>query len=81
MMTRTARGHTGRPLEASPLEVASYALVPLAALARVFAPLAAPQWYLAAVVASGLLWTAAFVLFVLKFWPILLRPRIDGRSG
>lgn len=81
MMTRTARGHTGRPLESSPLEVASYALIQLAALARVFVPLVVPQWYLAAVVASGLLWAAAFGLFVLKFWPILLRPRTDGRSG
>jgi uncharacterized protein involved in response to NO len=80
MMTRTARGHTGRALEASPLEVTSYTLIQLAALARVFIPLVVPQWYLAAVVASGLLWVTAFVLFVLKFWPILLRPRIDGRS-
>ena len=81
MMTRTARGHTGRALEASPLEVASYTLIQLAALVRVFIPLLVPQWYFAAVVASGLLWAVAFVLFVLKFWPILLRPRIDGRSG
>lgn len=81
MMTRVARGHTGLPLEAGGLEVAAYALIQVAAVARVGLPLLVPQWYLAAVVASGMLWAAAFVLFVVKFWPILTRPRVDGRSG
>ena len=81
MMTRTARGHTGRPLEAGKLEIACYALVQSAAIVRVFGPLILPQWYLGAIVASGALWAAAFTLLVVKFGPMLLKPRIDGRSG
>ena len=81
MMTRVARGHTGRPLRADGPEVVAYALIQLAAVARVFVPLAVPQWYLAAVIASGLLWSASFALFTVAFWPILVRPRIDGRGG
>jgi uncharacterized protein involved in response to NO len=81
MMTRVARGHTGRPLEAGILEVLAYGLVQLAAIVRVFVPLLVPSWYLAAAVASGMLWAAAFTLFSVKFWPILVSPRIDGRSG
>jgi uncharacterized protein involved in response to NO len=81
MMTRTARGHTGRPLEAGPLETACYALVQFAAIVRVFVPLIVPQWYVGAVVASGALWAAAFTLLVAKLGPMLLKPRIDGRSG
>jgi uncharacterized protein involved in response to NO len=81
MMTRTARGHTGRPLEAGKLEIACYALVHFAAIVRVFIPLIVPQWYLGAVVASGALWAAAFTLLVVKFGPMLLKPRFDGRSG
>ena len=42
MMTRTARGHTGRPLQADGWEVACYAMVLLAALVRVLLPLLAP---------------------------------------
>jgi len=81
MMTRVARGHTGRPLRSDRLEVAAYVLVQLAAIVRVFVPLAAPQWYLMAVAASGLLWSAAFASFTVAFWPVLTRPRLDGREG
>ena len=81
MMTRTARGHTGRPLRSSSLETAAYALVQLAAATRVFVPLVLPQLYVAAIMVSGALWSLAFGLFVAKFWPILSRPRIDGRRS
>ncbi|HMK14342.1 MAG TPA: NnrS family protein [Burkholderiales bacterium] len=81
MMTRTARGHTGRPLQASMIETACYALVQLAAVVRVFVPIFAPQLYLAAIIMSGALWSIAFLMFSVMFWPILSRPRIDGRGG
>jgi uncharacterized protein involved in response to NO len=81
MMTRTARGHTGLPLQVGSMETMAYALVQISALVRVFLPLAAPGQYQLAVTASGLLWVAAFTLFTVKYWPILSRPRADGRSG
>ena len=81
MMTRTARGHTGRPLRSSAMETAAYVMVQLAAATRVFVPLVLPQIYMAAIVVSGALWALAFGLFALKFWPILSRPRIDGRQS
>ncbi len=81
MMMRTARGHTGLPLENSRMETAAYVLVQTGALIRAFGPLAVPAWYLHSVLLSGLLWAAAFALFTLKFWPILTRPRADGRKG
>ena len=81
MMTRTARGHTGRPLQASAMETAAFALIQLAAMARVFLPLAVPAMALTAIPVSGALWVAAFGLYVVKFWPILTRARLDGRPG
>ncbi|MCC7487415.1 MAG: NnrS family protein [Burkholderiales bacterium] len=81
MMTRVARGHTGRPLTAGTAEVLAYWLVQFAAVARVLVPLALPQSYLAAVVVSGALWSIAFALFTATFWPVLTRPRVDGRPG
>jgi len=81
MMTRTARGHTGRPLQASAAEAAAFVLVQFAAAVRVFLPLAAPASTLAAIQLSGALWCAAFGLFAAKFWPILTRARVDGRPG
>jgi uncharacterized protein involved in response to NO len=81
MMTRTSLGHTGRPLKAGRAELFCYAAVQLAALARVFLPLAFPSLYLQAVIGSGLLWSAAFGVFTLAYWPILSRSRADGKPG
>jgi len=81
MMTRTARGHTARPLVAGRAEVAAYWLVQVSAVVRVLVPLAAPQAYLAAVAVSAALWSAAFALFVIAFLPILAQPRLDGMPG
>jgi len=81
MMTRTARGHTGRPLRAEAAETACYVLINLAAAVRVLVPLAAPAFYRDTVILSGVLWAAAFAVFVGKYWTILTRPRVDGRSG
>jgi len=81
MMTRTAKGHTGRMLDADAWEVASFGLVMLAALLRVFAALAWPAAYVATVAASGLCWSAAFALYAVRYWPVLTRPRVDGKPG
>jgi uncharacterized protein involved in response to NO len=81
MMTRTARGHTGRPLRADRFEVACYVLVLLSAVVRVLVPLWAPGATLHAVLFSAVLWSTGFGLYAVRYGPILTRPRIDGRPG
>ena len=81
MMTRTARGHTGRPLRADRSDVVSYALVLAAALVRVLVPLADPAATVTAVLVSAALWSAGFGLYAVRYWPVLTRPRLDGRPG
>jgi uncharacterized protein involved in response to NO len=81
MMTRTARGHTGRPLKVDRWEVACYLMVLLAALVRVFAPLVQPAHTVGAVLCSAVLWSAAFGIYTVRYWPILTRARLDGRPG
>lgn len=81
MLTRTARGHTGRPLQASRLEVLAYGLVMAAAVLRVLLPLVAPQWYAAALVAAALAWSTAFAIYLALYTPWLLRTRLDGKDG
>jgi uncharacterized protein involved in response to NO len=80
MMTRTARGHTGRPLTADRFELAMFVLVQIAALVRVFGGMA-PVASVASVQVAGLLWSTAFGLYAVRYWPILARPRLDGRPG
>ncbi len=81
MMTRTARGHTGRALAAGRAETTCYALIQLAAAARVLLPVAWPAAYLSATLLSGALWSLAFAIFTATYWPILTQPRADGRAG
>ncbi len=81
MMTRTARGHTGRPLVADRCEIACYALVQAAALVRVAGPFVLPHAYVATVVVAGLCWSLAFGLYAVRYWPILSRTRLDGKPG
>ena len=81
MMTRTSRGHTARPLVIGGAELAAYLLVEAAAVARVLLPLAAPGAYGAMIALSAALWSAAFAVFTVVYFPILSRPRLDGQPG
>ncbi len=81
MMTRTARGHTARPMRADRFDVACYVLVLTAALVRVGLPLMAPAWAMHAVIFSAGLWSAGFGLYAVRYWPVLTRPRLDGKPG
>jgi uncharacterized protein involved in response to NO len=81
MMTRTARGHTARPLRADRADIACYVLVLAAALVRVGLPLLQPAWSVGATLASAALWSAGFGLYALRYAPMLLRPRLDGQPG
>ena len=81
MMTRTARGHTGRPLLADGFELTAFLLVQVAALARVFGGIVSPALYLMSVQLSALLWAAAFGIYTVRYWPILTRARLDGKPG
>lgn len=81
MITRTARGHTGRPLQASRLEVAAYVLVACAAVSRVLLPLLAPPHLVIWLVAAATAWGIAFALYLMVFAPWLVTTRLDGKDG
>jgi uncharacterized protein involved in response to NO len=80
-VTRTARGHTGRPLQADPCDMACYLLMSGAAVVRMFIPLALPAWTMPAVQCSAALWSAGFGLYAIRYWPMLSRPRLDSKPG
>ncbi|MBA4175374.1 MAG: short-chain dehydrogenase [Leptothrix sp. (in: Bacteria)] len=81
MVTRTARGHTGRLLKVSRLEVAAYLLVAGAAVARVLLPLVAPEHTADWLVLAAAAWATAFALYLWVFTPWLLSSRLDGKDG
>ncbi len=79
MMARVSLGHTGRVLKAHPLMSWSFALINLAVAVRVGLPLVGAAEI--AVAGATLLWLAAFLIFVVIYAPILIRPRVDNRPG
>jgi uncharacterized protein involved in response to NO len=81
MMTRTARGHTGRTLQASRADAFCYITIQFSAAMRVLVPLAFPSLQPQAIIASGMLWSAAFGAFTIAYWPVLSRTRLDDRPG
>ncbi len=81
MITRTALGHTARPLKAGRIETSAYALVQLAVLLRL-TPLLLPALpYLPWTTAAAVAWSLAFAVYLLKYVPMLTAPRLDGRDG
>jgi uncharacterized protein involved in response to NO len=81
MMTRTARGHTARPLRADRFDTACYLLVLLAGVVRVAVPLLAPGQTVFAIGLSAALWSGGFGLYAVRYWPVLTRARLDGKPG
>lgn len=81
MMTRVSLGHTARALTIGSAMTVAFGLVNVAAIARGVLPIFQPQWFPQLIIASGVLWVAAFVIFVVVYFPILTQPRIDGQPG
>jgi uncharacterized protein involved in response to NO len=81
VMTRATLGHTGRPLVIAPSIAVSYLLLAAAATVRVFGLLWWRHGYPGVIVVSALLWSAAFVVFLVVYAPMLWSPRVDGRPG
>ena len=81
VVTRVSLGHTGRPLILPAGAAAAYVLVHVGAVLRVAAALGSGPVASAALVAGGVAWAAAFVIFVALSAPILVGPRADGKPG
>ena len=81
MMVRVSLGHTGRTLVTGLSILGAFGAVQLGSIARVFGPLIAPAQSLAWVNVGGALWLGGFVLFAIRFTPILFSRRPDGADG
>ena len=81
MMARVALGHSGRPLRAARMTVATFYLINLAAVCRVAGPGLTPHYSTAFITFSGVLFSASALCFLWVYAPILVSPRIDGKPG
>jgi uncharacterized protein involved in response to NO len=79
MMARVSLGHTGRMLKPPSGMNASFLCLAAAGLVRVVAPFLPSSQYLAALTVATVAWSAAFAVFLARYWTILVSPRADAR--
>ena len=80
MVSRVTLGHSGRPLVADGVTWSCYLGVLAAGLLRVLAELPlAPSARSYLLVATGLVWLAAFGVWAWRYVPMYLSPRVDAR--
>ena len=80
MISRVSLGHTGRPLQVGGAMTAAFALLFGAFLVRVFGD----YWldnHVLVITAAAALWAVAYGCFVVRYWPVLTSPRLDGKPG
>ncbi len=82
MMSRVSLGHTGRNVKNPPKWIAfSFIVLIVGSMIRVILPLFDMEHYLIWIVISQIAWIAAFLIFVISYSSMLIKPRIDGQFG
>ena len=80
MISRVSLGHTGRMIVVGKVMGIAFGAIVLAALIRTLAPLFFAD-YISIIIISGFLWVIGFGLFFIRYFPVLTKPRVDGRPG
>lgn len=80
MIVRIANGHTGRKVVFQPADKAVLWLMLAALGVRIVLPQLFPAQYLACIHAAATLWAIAFAILAVRYIPILMQARIDGRE-
>ena len=82
MMARVSLGHTGNNVFDPPkiLNVI-FALLFAGAVVRVILPIFMNKYYLHLIGLAQALWVIAFLIFFIKYAPMLIKARVDGRYG
>jgi len=80
VMTRASLGHTGRALVAGKRTIAIYAMITIAALLRLLAPVLGTHYSLTLSL-SAVAWCGAFGGFALFYFRALTRPRVGSEGA
>ncbi|MFQ5470303.1 MAG: NnrS family protein [Gammaproteobacteria bacterium] len=82
MMARISLGHTGRDIYHPPGTLKwAFTLMMIGCVIRVIPPLFTASYYAEMIALSQLLWVFAFTLFLVRYLPLFIFPRIDGQPG
>ena len=81
MMARVSLGHTGREMKLNSWMVLAFILINVAVIFRVIIPIFMHDYYLQLIQVSGWLWIISFIIYLLVYTPMWIKPRVDGRPG
>ncbi|HIF9437108.1 TPA: NnrS family protein [Photobacterium damselae] len=81
MMARVSLGHTGRSLQVGYWVKIAFVCLLLSTLVRSVLIWVYPSLTINGYVFSAILWAIAFSIFTIVYYPILTKPRVDGRPG
>lgn len=85
MMTRTALGHTARPLYPAPKPLPlAFWLMTASCIVRLGAGLILyirPAWYQHTLSCAAVLFASALAIYFVRYAPWLTKPRLDGKAG
>lgn len=81
MITRTALGHTGRLLIAGLVEITAYIGIQTALIFWLLGNSMHGAWFYILMLIAGIFWMSVFILYIIKYLPLLARPRPDGKAG
>ena len=81
MITRIAKGHTGRKVLFEVRDKAVLQIMIAGFVLRLLGPQLLPSAYLGWLTLSAACWSVGFALLTWRCLPFLLRPRVDGKEG
>ncbi len=82
MMARVSLGHTGNNVFEPPkILQLIFALIFVGAIVRIILPIFFNSYYPQLIETAQILWIVAFGLFFIRYAPMLIKARVDGRFG
>ena len=80
-MTRALIGHSGMPMNNEGMITFYFILINIAAISRILAPVLFIDYYSEFLFISGVCWVLAYLMFLIRAIPVVIKPRADGRPG
>tara|TARA_R110002096_G_C14661614_1_gene728100 strand:+ start:20423 stop:21586 length:1164 start_codon:yes stop_codon:yes gene_type:complete len=81
VMTRALIGHSGMPMNNEGMITFYFILINIAAISRILAPVLFIDYYSEFLFISGVCWVLAYLMFLIRAIPVVIKPRADGRPG
>lgn len=81
VMSRAIIGHSGRPMNNEPIITTMFVLINIAAFSRIIAPIYLVDYYSFFLGVSGTCWVLAYLLFLIRFLPVVIVPKFGSKEG